>query len=387
MVKSDLSASNRFLSDATKSLQATFGECVKLARNQKGLSLRKLGEITGISYSHLSKIERGEHSPEKATIDNLANTLDLNKEDLYILAGYVPKSYIIESTVGSGKSMFIKQMLKGKYGENNIKYVPINDELDLNDLHYNNILKTIFDMYQKLITDQDFESILSKHYRSFFAIPEDRKEEFYKILLHEKFELLDDKDKFKLIEIVDLRNSLARAEVAANLEENNINNLIITKSLTRSSDKINELMQNFGSVNRINNRVDNDSFIQIPIYGEIKAGYDFLGEQNVIGYEITSKNSISDGEYFYLKVKGDSMIDDGIIDGCKVLVKKQSNVENGKIGVVIINNEEATLKRVFYEGNKVILMAANKSENILPRTYDLNEVLIQGQVKSYVVDL
>jgi SOS-response transcriptional repressor LexA len=127
------------------------------------------------------------------------------------------------------------------------------------------------------------------------------------------------------------------------------------------------------------------SIEHIPIYGTIKAGYDFVAEQNIIGYEITSKSSVLNGEYFYLIVKGDSMIDDGIIEGCKVLVRRQNTVENGKIGVVILNDEEATLKRVFYDGDNVILQAANK--NISPKTYDISEVLIQGQVKSYVVEL
>lgn len=131
--------------------------------------------------------------------------------------------------------------------------------------------------------------------------------------------------------------------------------------------------------------VDIDDVIKIPIYGEIKAGYDFVGEQNITGYEFTSKKSVSDGEYFYLIVRGDSMIDDGIFEGCRVLVRKQNTVENGKIGVCIVNDDETTMKRVFYDGDQIILVAANKK--IPPKTYDISEVLIQGQVKSYVVDL
>lgn len=128
-----------------------------------------------------------------------------------------------------------------------------------------------------------------------------------------------------------------------------------------------------------------DFFVQIPIYGEIKAGYDRVADQNIVGYKVALKNEVADGEYFYLIVKGDSMIEEGIKDGYCVLVKKQNFIENGKIGVVIINGDEATLKRVYYEENNVILQASNKT--IPPRVLPLSEVLLQGQVKSVVFDV
>lgn len=128
-----------------------------------------------------------------------------------------------------------------------------------------------------------------------------------------------------------------------------------------------------------------DEVVQIPIYGEIKAGYNMVAEQNIIGYKIASKKEVSDGEYFYLIVKGDSMIDEGIREGYKVLVKRQSFVENGKIGVVIVNGDEATLKRVFYDGSNVILQASNKE--IPPRVLSISDVMIQGQVRSVVFDV
>ncbi|GAA4880021.1 transcriptional repressor LexA [Paenibacillus vulneris] len=137
---------------------------------------------------------------------------------------------------------------------------------------------------------------------------------------------------------------------------------------------------------KVTNRVVNDdSVIKIPIYGTIKAGYDYVAEQNIVGYTFASKKEISDGEYFYLIVKGDSMIDEGIREGFKVLVKKQTFVENGKIGVVIVNGDEATLKRVYYDGDKVILQASNK--NIPPRILSIQDVFIQGQVKMVVFDV
>lgn len=160
-------------------------------------------------------------------------------------------------------------------------------------------------------------------------------------------------------------------------------NVSVDYLLGRSDKKIDSLSTREPLV-QYNTSV-NIEIVQIPIYGEIKAGYDSIGEQNVIGYEITSRDSVSNGDYFYLIVKGDSMIEDGIIEGCKVLVRRQSTVSNGKVAVVLVNDEEATLKRVFYDGDTVILQAANK--RIPPKTYDISDIRIQGQVKSYVVDL
>ncbi|MRN51955.1 helix-turn-helix domain-containing protein [Paenibacillus monticola] len=125
--------------------------------------------------------------------------------------------------------------------------------------------------------------------------------------------------------------------------------------------------------------------VQIPIYGEVKAGYNSLAQEDIVGYEVVAKNSVSDGEYFFLIVKGDSMIEEGIGEGMRVLVKKQRHCQHGKIGVVIVNDDEGTLKRVFYEGDNIILQAANK--NIPPRVFPIDEVMIQGQVTKVEFDV
>lgn len=125
--------------------------------------------------------------------------------------------------------------------------------------------------------------------------------------------------------------------------------------------------------------------VQIPIYGEIRAGYDSLAEQRIVGYEVVSKETVSNGEYFYLIVKGDSMIDEGIQEGMRVLVKSQSHCEHGKIGVVIVNGDEGTLKRVYYEGDSIVLQAANR--DIPPRILPIYDVRIQGQVKKVEFDV
>ncbi|MEX2462028.1 MAG: S24 family peptidase [Paenibacillaceae bacterium] len=133
------------------------------------------------------------------------------------------------------------------------------------------------------------------------------------------------------------------------------------------------------------NIISDVELIQIPIYGEIRAGYDSLAAENIVGYEKVSKDTVKDGVYFYLIVKGDSMIDEGIREGMRVLVKSQNTCEHGKIGIILVNGDEGTLKRVFYDKNNVILQASNK--DIPPRVLPIHEVRIQGQVKKVEFDV
>jgi len=96
----------------------------------------------------------------------------------------------------------------------------------------------------------------------------------------------------------------------------------------------------------------------IPTIGRVAAGIPILAEENIIGYEYVPdlKNP---SEYFCLLVSGDSMINAGIPDGAKVIVRKQDYANDGDIVVCIVNGEEATLKRFKRVGDTVILMPEN----------------------------
>ena len=88
----------------------------------------------------------------------------------------------------------------------------------------------------------------------------------------------------------------------------------------------------------------------------------------------------NNGEHYGLKVKGDSMIEAGINDGDTVIVKKTTNVESGQIAVVLIDDQEATLKRIRKKGNTIALEAANK--NYGTKIYAANRIKIQGKLVS-----
>lgn len=116
----------------------------------------------------------------------------------------------------------------------------------------------------------------------------------------------------------------------------------------------------------------------VPIIGEVKAGYDMYANEEILGYEYLSNKEYTPGEYFYLKVKGDSMKDDRICEGDVVYVRKQDYLDNNEIGVFLIGNEEATIKRFTKNKDSITLKAANKKYK--DRTFKEDEIKILGKV-------
>lgn len=99
--------------------------------------------------------------------------------------------------------------------------------------------------------------------------------------------------------------------------------------------------------------------ISIPILGEIPCGEPITAEENIIGYKERSVENLPKGNFFYLIAKGDSM-EPKIPNGSSVLIKEQPEVENGEIAAVIVNGDnEATLKKVRYIGETVVLEPLN----------------------------
>ena len=94
-----------------------------------------------------------------------------------------------------------------------------------------------------------------------------------------------------------------------------------------------------------------------PILGFAKAGYDLFLDENYLGQEETTYQDYLRGDFF-LKVKGESMIGEGIMNNSLVFVKKTSNVKNKDIAVVMVGNE-VTIKKVIFKDQTLILEAAN----------------------------
>lgn len=116
--------------------------------------------------------------------------------------------------------------------------------------------------------------------------------------------------------------------------------------------------------------------VKVPLVGSIACGTPILAEQNIDGHVDAPEDIRCD---FALRCKGDSMIGAGIHDGDAVYIHIQPEVENGEIAAVRIG-EEATLKRVYYDGTTLTLMPANAA--YAPMVYtgpELNNVQIEGK--------
>jgi len=119
---------------------------------------------------------------------------------------------------------------------------------------------------------------------------------------------------------------------------------------------------------------------EISILGSIAAGTPIEAIQQEVDRVTLPEDLQNNGEHYGLKVKGDSMIEAGINDGDTVIVKKTTNVESGQIAVVLIDDQEATLKRIRKKGNTIALEAANK--NYGTKIYAANRIKIQGKLVS-----
>ncbi|MCY1564148.1 XRE family transcriptional regulator [Staphylococcus pettenkoferi] len=120
---------------------------------------------------------------------------------------------------------------------------------------------------------------------------------------------------------------------------------------------------------------------KIPVVSQISAGLPIYSEENLIDYTyIATKNLSADKELFGLKVSGDSM-DKEFKDGDVVIVEKDAVVENGQIAVVQINGYNATVKRVRYEKDRIILIPESNNPAHYPQVYSQDdEVKIIGRV-------
>ena len=136
----------------------------------------------------------------------------------------------------------------------------------------------------------------------------------------------------------------------------------------------------FFNVSEIENAPVLDGAKRIPILGRIAAGLPLYAEQNVEGYTYTTLNG--GAEYFALRVQGDSMNKSRIYDGDTLIVRKQSEVENGQIAVVMVGDDSATVKKFYQADNIVTLMPQSTNPIHQPQVYDTEktDVRIVGLV-------
>jgi repressor LexA len=116
----------------------------------------------------------------------------------------------------------------------------------------------------------------------------------------------------------------------------------------------------------------------VPLVGDVAAGADVLAHENVEELMPLPEDFTGSGQLFMLRVRGESMIDDGILDGDYVVVRVQPDAEKGDLVVAGIPGEEATVKRYSRKGSKVVLLPANP--RFTPMELDPADVSIFGKV-------
>ena len=122
--------------------------------------------------------------------------------------------------------------------------------------------------------------------------------------------------------------------------------------------------------------------ISVPVMGRIAAGTPIAAIQNQSHAITLSPDFLSGGEHYALEVRGDSMVEAGILDGDLVVIRKQDTANTGDIIVALIDDEEATLKRLRRRGSSIALEAANPAYET--RVLGPDRVRIQGRLVSLV---
>ena len=121
--------------------------------------------------------------------------------------------------------------------------------------------------------------------------------------------------------------------------------------------------------------------IEIPLHGRIAAGTPIEALQGTEGFAVPAA-LLGPGEHYALEVSGDSMVEEGILDGDFALIRKVDSARDGEIVVALIDNEEATLKTYRREGQMIRLDPANRAYE--PQRYDEGRVRIQGRLAGLI---
>jgi len=125
-------------------------------------------------------------------------------------------------------------------------------------------------------------------------------------------------------------------------------------------------------------KIDRARVHHVPLVGDVAAGTNVLAQQNVEDLLPLPADFTGDGELFMLRVRGDSMIEAGILDGDYVVARQQVSADNGDIVVAGIPGDEATVKTFSRRGNTIVLKPAN--ERLSAMEFDADDVRVFGKV-------
>lgn len=123
---------------------------------------------------------------------------------------------------------------------------------------------------------------------------------------------------------------------------------------------------------------DTDDSVQLPLYGKIAAGMPIEALRDPSEYIGVPPSLLGTGDHYALTIEGDSMIEAGILDGDTVIIQHSDRAENGAIVVALVDDEEATLKRLRRKGESIALEPANAAYET--RIFGPDRVKVQGKL-------
>ena len=182
-------------------------------------------------------------------------------------------------------------------------------------------------------------------------------------------------------EEIGLAYTTVRSILQRGVYNSNVDNVLkICKGLNLKAEKI---LDYDNGEQELETEIDTLPVKEIPIVSQISAGLPIYAEENILEHTyIATKKLNSNKEIFGLRVNGDSM-DKEFRDGDVVIVEKDAVVENGQIAVVQVNGYNATVKRVRYEKDRIILIPESNNPAHYPQVYSQDdEVKIIGKVVS-----
>lgn len=124
-----------------------------------------------------------------------------------------------------------------------------------------------------------------------------------------------------------------------------------------------------GTTNTVNTKTKG---VQIPVLGEVRAGYPMEAVENIIDYEEIDEDMARRGEFFALRIKGDSM-EPRFVEGDVVIVRKQQTADSGDIVVALVNGDSATIKKLKRHQNGITLVPSNSAYE--PMYYSNEEIM------------
>ncbi len=145
-----------------------------------------------------------------------------------------------------------------------------------------------------------------------------------------------------------------------------------------------EKLQNRGYLNKTDNKkravtIGKGTGVNIPLLGVVTAGQPIFAYENYEDYYTFPVGEFKGEDLFMLRVQGTSMIDAGIMDGDKIIVRRQQTAENGEIVVALVNEDEsATVKRFYRKDGQIVLHPEN--EALSDMVYQADQVCILGKV-------